>query len=307
MKYFSLLLLQFLITTQIWGSVELYTIESNNPRPISDLYSILEYYNSKYADQNILFYVHGRKRELIDELVKIPKLEKNYGVKVIMFHWDSYDTLITRPVKNAEIASESLMESFEIIKKFREDHPLLNKKINLLCHSMGNLILKFLVEKNYMNKEYSEREIEDLKLFDTFVSVGADVPMNSHMDWLSSFHLAGANYIMMNNRDTVLLLSYILDLTHKRPMTYRLGLGFDNFPSRKQDVKKRTVKHFNYIDLSEILVGDHGYYLGKNPIMRVIFNKLFNGADLVNHSLKSETDYYLKQDKVEKNIYYVKD
>lgn len=296
-----ILFILLILSTIANADIALYTLDSDQPRDVEDMYQILEGFHRDSPEKNILFYVHGRKKHLEDELAKLPKIESKYNVKVVMLHWDSYKTLITRPTDNAKKASFVLLKAFNEIKRFEEDYKdeLENKSINLLCHSMGNLILKHAVESMLEDK------YQQTKLFDNFVSIGADVPMNDHYKWLQKFDLARQSYIMMNNRDIVLLLSYLLDLKDRRPMTYKLGLGFDNFPSKKQDIKSMVVPHVKYVDLSDVLISDHGYYVSKDKIMLNIFNKLLNGKDFVSPN-KKDDNFRVKTDKEKDNIFYIK-
>jgi esterase/lipase superfamily enzyme len=300
MKIFYTSIILLILSTNVFAKIELYTLDDQTPHPVSEMYTLLNNTIEKYPEKNILFYVHGRKRNVIDEINKIPKIESAYNVKVIMLHWDSYDTLVSRPTANAEKTADSLHDAFEAIRLFRLDNPEFfeKQKINLLCHSMGNLVLKYTVEKYY--KEDTNQD----KLFTNYIGVGADVPMNTHASWLENFHLAGQNYIMMNNRDIVLLLSYLLDIKERQPLTYKLGLGFDNYPTRKQDIKNKIASNVLYIDLSDVLVSDHGYYISKDKIMKNIFNKLLNGEYFYD-SKKGNEHFKVKQDKKGRNIFYV--
>lgn len=301
MRLFAFIFFAFLVMNPARATIELYTVDDgDHPRPVADMYYILKEFKDKYSEKNILFYVHGRKRLVSDEIKRIKGMEERYGMKIVMLHWDSYQTLITRPVENASIASDSLYESFEEIKRFRNDYPehFKDHSLNLLCHSMGNLVLKYTVEKYYMNTEIKE------KIFNHYISVGADVPLTKHKVWLSKFNLAQQNFIMMNNRDIVLLLSYALDMRFHNPFTYRLGLGFDNIVGLKEHVMKNLEPNTKYIDLSKVLVADHGYFMSDNKIMRYIFNSLLNGYDFTDEK-SAILKMKLSQHKKHTNVYSV--
>lgn len=300
MKILTLITILF-FSTIIKAEIALYTADNNDPHDVSEMYQILENLHQNARDKNILFYVHGRKRNVEFEFERIDKIEKFYNVKVVMLHWDSYKTLLTRPVENAKKASVVLLKLFEDVKRFEENYKeeLSDKSINLLCHSMGNLILRNTIEL------MEEKHVEQTKIFDNFISIGADVPLNDHQQWLKNMNLARQPYIMMNNRDIVLLFSYLLDLKDRRPLTYKLGLGFDNFPSKKQNVKSMVVPTVKYIDLSDVLISDHGYFVSKDKIMQNIFNKLINGKDFVSPN-KKDDNFKVKTDKEKENIFYIK-
>jgi esterase/lipase superfamily enzyme len=249
-----------------------------------------------------VFYVHGRKHKLQVELDRLSSLEKNYGVKVVMLHWDSWSTHFSRPVENAEIASGALSEAFRGVRDFKEAHQEFfeSHKISLICHSMGNLILKYFVEK-YLDEYFAN---SDSPLFENFVGTAADVPLVGHRDWLSKFNLAHNKYITMNNRDNVLLASHLLDVKNRELGFYKLGLGFDNSTGRKDHIIEKLVQDVSYIDLSDILKGQHGYFLDSSPILVNIFSKLSNGEKF-GITLVEQALLKVKIN-VENNISYIK-
>lgn len=298
----NLIFLFILLYSQIsFAEIALYTAESNEPRLVSEMGEILEKFTEEDPEKNILFYVHGRGQHLKKDLDRLPILESTYNVKVVMFHWDSWTSLLSRPTANAEIASGPLGEAFKGIRDFKESRSyfFMNHSISLLCHSMGNLVLKNFTE-NYLN---DEKYNLDVPLFENYIGTGADIPLKEHQDWLSKFNLAKNKNIVMNNRDLVLLFSYFLDLKEKNPFFYRLGLGFDNYPGKKDQIKDKLVKDVTYIDLSGVLNSDHGYFLPKTNLLKHIFSTLSNGKRFEISPL-DKSSFKVKV-KVENNIVYV--
>ncbi|MGZ3807996.1 MAG: alpha/beta hydrolase [Bacteriovorax sp.] len=285
------------------AEIALYTAESKSPLQIYEMQEILERFTRESPDKNILFYVHGRNHHMEREWDKLPIIENSYNVKVVMLHWDAWSSLLSRAVANAEITAEPLSEAFKEIRDFKESHRefFTNHKISLLCHSMGNLVLKNFTEKYIDSDAYNS----DSPLFENFMGVSADVPLIDHRTWLSRFNLARNKHIIMNNRDIVLLLSYGLDLKDRNPLQYRLGLGFDNFPGKKDHIKEKLVSDVSYVDLSGVLESQHGYFMPKTPVMMNIFLKLTNG---IKFGIDAAEKHSLKVDvKVDNNIYYVRD
>lgn len=291
------LLISLLFAQVTCAQTGLYTTDSNDRHAISEMKDILERITDEHPEKNIVFYVHGRTRNVEKELARIETLEKSYDVKVVLFSWNAWSSLLSRPTKNAQTASTSLNEAFKGIRDFKESNPeyFEHRKINLLCHSMGNLVLQNATMK------YSNDDREPI--FENYVSVGADVPLIGHKEWLSKFNLARNKNIFMNNRDIVLLLSYGLDLKARNPASYRLGLGFDNYPGKRDQIKEKLVKDATYIDLSGMLNTDHGYFLPKSSLLFGIFAKLTNG-----HKFDTSfVDKSLSKVKVKKenNIFYI--
>lgn len=286
-----------------FAEIGLYTSDSKASHQISEMSEMLEKMTRENPEKNILFYVHGRSHTLEKEWNKIPIIEDAYNVKVIMFHWDAWTSKFSRPVENADIAAEPLSDAFREIRDFKESHRefFTDRSISLLCHSMGNLVLKNFTEKFLNNDNYNL----DSPLFENFMGVGADIPMVDHALWLTPFNLAKKKHILMNNRDIILLLSLTLDAKNGEAGPFKLGLGFDNIYGKKNNIKNKLVKDISYIDFSDVLGSEHGYYLPKTPLMHNVFSKLVNGRKFeINEEEKKLFKVKLK---FEKNLIYVKD
>lgn len=286
-----------------FAEIGLYTSESNTIRPVTDMGEILEKFTRESPDRNIVFYVHGRNHHVEREWNKLSLMENTYNIRVVMLHWDAWSSLLSRAVANAELTAEPLSLAFKEIRNFKESHRdfFSDHKISLLCHSMGNLVLKNFTEK-YLNQ--SPYNLEE-PLFENYLGVSADVPLKDHREWLSKFNLAKNKNIIMNNRDIVLLLSYTLDLKDKNPFQYRLGLGFDNYPGKRDKIKEKLVPDVTYIDLSGVLESQHGYFLPKTNVTKTIFNQLSNGEPFrVDDEEKNMLKIKIKN---ENNIVYIKE
>ncbi|NOT81006.1 MAG: alpha/beta hydrolase [Bacteriovoracaceae bacterium] len=294
-KHNFLLLVIVLLTglfTQAGATVTLHVNDIDKAYNVLDAYHLLEEFTNKYPEKNILFYVHGRKKDIEDEKARMAKLEKYYNVKVLMFHWNSYDKFLNRPTKNAEEASLELFEAFQLIRDFKRNHPefFAERSINLLCHSMGNLVLKYTIEKYF-------DEFEQDEIFTNYVGNAPDVPLKDHRTWLSQFKMAQNNYIMMNNQDFVLTFSYLLDVFNKDLFHYRLGLGFENYLGRRDQEKTKLVPFVNYVDLSKVLKKDHGYFAYSDRAITEVFNQILNGNPIEDAFLDVNSKIRLVKDK----------
>jgi hypothetical protein len=264
------------ISTKSFAEISLYIKGDQEGRPINEMYSLLSKFKDEYPDKNIVYYVHGRNKDVASEITTINKMEEAYNVKVVMLHWDAYSTLLSRPVGNAHITAPALYETLKDLERFEEDNQdyVKSHSIAFLCHSMGNLVLQFMMEDYYLKNEPQS------KLFSNFVSVAADIPMKDHQEWLEQFHFAKSKYILMNNHDAVLLLSYALDLTEKNYFDFRLGLGFSKYPGNKDEAKGKIDFESKYIDLSPVLGSEHGYHHHTEiPVIKNFFTRLLNGKE----------------------------
>lgn len=138
-----LMLFILLISNFAFGEIALYTSDSLTPKKTNEISTIIGNFSKSDSQKNILFYVHGRSKTLEKEWANIQEVERVYNLKVIMLHWDSWNYMLARPVGNAKNAAETLKDSIFEIAKLKDEHSeyFENKKIFLLCHSMGNIPL----------------------------------------------------------------------------------------------------------------------------------------------------------------------
>lgn len=135
--------------------------------------------------------------------------------------------------------------------------------INMLIHSLGNRVIKSVVENNGL-------EIND-NLFENIILHQADVDSSEHNVWVDQISLGARLFITINKKDSVLRLSDIFGENPKR-----LGNGIKDTASDNVDA---------YIDFSN---GDnvglsHGLFLftdEKNEKINDCFTDLFCGENL---------------------------
>ena len=284
--------------SEIDKGTALYIKDQMVPINVESMGEVLDKFHQESPTKNIIFFIHGRARHVDEEWVTIPNLEKIYNAKVVMFHWPSWSSLITRPVDRAQESADELTEAFRGIRKYKEAHPeiFLNKKITLLVHSMGHLIMKEFVEHYYahdLNLPNGE------KLFNNYISAGADIPMNDHASWLSRLDFAGEKYVFMNNHDLVLTLSYILDIKDRNFYLFKLGLGFDTTIMKRKRIKRILDPETTYIDLSKSLKREHRYFESEDAFIIHIFKPLMNGQKFSPDKLGSKIS-------VDQGVYYIK-
>ena len=167
----------------------------------ADVPALLNQMTIESPDKNILFYIHGRSQTLEKEWNNINEVEKVYNVRVLMLHWESWNYALGRPVANTYEASKQLglvLNQISLYKNRNRDY-FQDHKFFIMFHSMGNIVLK-----NYVKKDNS---IQDSTLFDTAILTGADVPFTGHRKWLSKLNLARDVFVVMNQKDLVLLAS----------------------------------------------------------------------------------------------------
>lgn len=134
--------------------------------------------------------------------------------------------------------------------------------INLLCHSMGNYVLKYatLPSGSHMRS----------LVFDNVCLVAADVNNHDHANWVSRIEARGGVYIVINEND------YALQWSRRKP-------GEEQKERLGHYLRKLNSPNAVYLDLTRATsVGDdHGYFSGdapkKNRKLLRLFSKLFTG------------------------------
>lgn len=175
----------------------------------------------------LVVFVHGRGKEPHKSLhgatftkgMAVHKIERGYGVNVLMFNWDSafhgfhfLDREV--PLSHTQAGAKAFGSLLTGLQHYQAAHPNAVKP-SLLVHSMGSVVLQKAVD--------SGRWPTGGKLFSNVLLSEPDADDVGHAGWLST--LAGLEkvYVTLNKDDHVLRRS-----TDARPAgAHALGLGTD--------------------------------------------------------------------------------
>jgi Alpha/beta hydrolase of unknown function (DUF900) len=149
----------------------------------------------------LVLYVHGRGNEprKTEEGKILEILEKEYGVKALMFNWDSKGFILSRPVGNAVEAAPYLSEVIAEIVDYRKRNPdAKSVPISLLVHSMGNIVLQTAIEKDLTAMENGE------PLFTNILLSEADADAEEHNLWVQKLKAKGIILVTINKNDKTL-------------------------------------------------------------------------------------------------------
>lgn len=289
---------------QLKAEVSFHVSGEKTKYQIKDVPNLLESMLEESPDKDIVFYVHGRSRTLEKELRRSKQIEENYNVKVLMLHWESWSSTITRPTDNAKNTGKELSEAIAYLKQFKDKHAQIfnDKKLYVLFHSMGNLVLKSYVE-NYHNQHLND------DFFDAVIMNAPDTPYKSHRDWLKKVHLSKNTFVIMNKNDIVLNASKLLDINFRHMFDDRLGLGIKFYVHHEKLLSPNVF----YFDLTKASGGEHAHFVSQRSEVRKIFNYIFSlknkdekslyGINEIQINPAEDLDPY----KVIKNVYYFKD
>jgi len=268
---------------------------------------------ARKENRSILFFVHGYNNDVQDLLNAAIELESLYDVIVVPFTWpangggtisgtasylsDKADARVSAGALNraiGKIQQFHLMLSQTVQKKYQklanERHPnnpteaatlytrLIEKdcssKMSLLCHSMGNYVLKHTLAT-------SENATSKL-VFDNICLVAADANNHNHSEWVGKLDVRKRVYVVINEEDYALKVSRIKPGQEQRA---RLGHYTKNLDS----------SNAHYIDVTNLehVGSDHGYFKGnavrKNRELWKIFHEMFRG-NIVEHQLQYHPD-----------------
>jgi esterase/lipase superfamily enzyme len=138
-------------------------------------------------------------------------------------------------------------------------------KINLLCHSMGNYLLKHSLTT-------SDNQTSDL-VFDNINLLAADTNNEHHANWIDKIDVRNRIHVVINECDAALKASRVKP---GRQQKARLGAYLKGLNSQ----------HAVYFDVTNADKVDnhHSYFKGKpvleNAALKAVFNDMFNGKSV---------------------------
>ena len=257
--------------------------------------------------KNVLLYVHGYNNDIEDVYSTARELERLYGVIVVTFTWPangggalSGTLSYLADKRDARASQDALNRCIDLVGKY---HGLLtmsvrkqlevraNKKfpsnptkqraylsellkrdcdlsVSLLCHSMGNYVLK-----HAMTSELAEsRKL----IFDNVILAAADTNNEKHKDWVETLQVRKSVFITINEND------YALSWSRRKPgeqQKARLG----------HYLRKLNAQNALYIDFTRErgVNNSHSYFDRKtannNKGIQRFFMKVFSGNNVVSY------------------------
>lgn len=257
---------------------------------------------ARQENKHLLFFVHGYNNDVADVVETAEALENLYNVIVVPFSWPANGggklSGTAAYLDDKQDARVSAMALNSFVKKIAAYHQMLTEpkrqhllneaqnrfpdnpekarqyymrciddacsvKLGLLCHSMGNYLMKYSLIP-------SSSALSGL-VFDNICLVAADANNEDHETWLQRVPVRNRLYVVINENDGALMWS------RRKPgkeQKERLGHYLRNLKARNA----------NYIDVSDAAgVGsDHSYFKGepvaRNSALKALFKLLFEGG-----------------------------
>ena len=262
------------------------------------------YESAMESNKSILFFVHGYNNDVDDVLEAADAIEKLYNVIVVPFTWpanggnfitgtaaylsDKADARQSTHALNRIVGKLGFYHSLltegslkKLRKKATDAHPdnqiaareyftklqgkVCKTKISLLCHSMGNYLLKHTL----MTGDSQTKNL----VFDNICLISADANNKNHKVWVERLDVRNRCYIVINESDSALLAS-------------RIKPGEEQFARLGHYTKKLDSTNAYYIDVTDAegIGSDHTYFKGDsvsdNAELNAIFRGMFKGLSI---------------------------
>ncbi len=165
--------------------------------------------------RSCVFFVHGYNVSFQDALDTAETIRTWYDVEVVLFSWpanggggnplkDAHGLISYKwDKRDAAISIGALDRVFELFGEYLVKHRKFtqscNQTISLLCHSMGNYLLKKLLSSKMYNGE--------TLLFDNVILASADTNNAEHTEWVDRIAHRGSLYVTINENDFALKAS----------------------------------------------------------------------------------------------------
>jgi len=234
------------------------------------------------------FYVHGFNKKFSESMEQAFSIHKRYKVGVVVFSWPSNPGgFITNEYKKSKaIASNSIValdRTFEKLNKYMFEcaDESCEVSFNLLLHSMGNYIFEQFIQNPIFAGE--------TKIFDNIILNAADIDVENHDEWANRLKFARNVYATINERDSILLASDIINpdrlgntvghLNSSRIEYFNLTEG--NGVKKKHQHFETTAKANSTVAnfFKKVLHGQPGF-----PIPNVKYNERHNCFELENET-----------------------
>lgn len=222
--------------------------------------------------RDIVVYAEGMGKIFTSNVARAVLMRSQYHVNVLMFDYASINTTY-RPSRNFYFAKNNARLSaphyFALLKRLQQgrmenEYWAQHVKISTFYHSMGNIILKEMME----HQPY--QELNSFPFIDNLVINAACVPRKNHKEWVENIRFANQVYIHYNRMD--------LQLKGAHMLTFRSQLG--------EKVVGGRASNATYINFHKQVGHQHSYFLNfpqneyrMTDEMKEYFARLFTGND----------------------------
>ena len=227
--------------------------------------SLNELLTIKKEFKNLVVFTEGLGKTFTSGIDRATQLMRTYQIDELFFDWPT-ERPYMKPGKNikttcklAPIVAQPFAVFLENFETYKNEHPEKFKTTTLFNHSMGNLLLMYDLQNDYLKNIHT-------KLFDNIVLNAACVNQKNHKWWLDKLAISKNIYLTINDKDRNLRGARIL------------------FKARQlgESPQPEYCKNVTYVDFSEVLDIEHNYFLLPNvlnqkPYLKKFYSDIFNG------------------------------
>lgn len=222
---------------------------------------------SHLENRNLVVYVEGMGKNFFLAAERAFGVSSQYKVSVVMMDYPSINPTLSMnknfkfSMNNSFASSSQLMDLLNEMQSYKKaKKKWAQVKWTLFCHSMGNIMLKHILEDNMDSTIASP-------LFDNLILNAPCVDQKNHKKWLEKCDWADHIFLNYNKQDKQLNGAMILTL--KRQLGAR--------------PKPILAKNIYYVNFNKLVGSRHSTFVdvtGRTPIAphaNAYFQEIFNG------------------------------
>lgn len=238
---------------------------------------------------NWLFFVHGAGKTFQRAVWRAFDIAHYHDMNVVAYSWPSANPrdLSFKGFKYQLMKYQQSLphfkKSFEIMKSFKKNCMEEGESLNLMLHSMGNMLLEDLI---------NNKDLDDMPndLFDNLILNAASVKEENHKSWVEQLDMQKRIYITMNRGD--------VNLKGVRAFL-RQGIQLG------QKVKSPPAENAIYVNFTKAIGfklppgKSHTYFMAetaeKHPEITAFYQDILNGKEI---DVKNSLRYKVRKDGV---------
>lgn len=252
-------------------------------------------YNSMISDKggDVLIFIHGFNTDLGDAAKNIRELEEKYIFQespikhIVMFTWPAKSPNIPlhyrSDAKDADDTGDELYRAFKMLLQFMTEFfkkditsgtipKFCNRKIHLMCHSMGNRVLRAMLER-------TQEDIEPLEsVFDQIILIAANInwdDLHEHNRMENIGELCSRTHVYFKKGDNALDIA-----KYSKNFANQLGkYGVKNLNKVDGNVFQVDVTKITDQEGFQEKLLDHWYYVNSKTVINDIVG-VFIGDDV---------------------------
>ena len=194
--------------------------------------------------RNFLVYVDGHGKTFDQILERGFELSNRFNINLLIFDWPTDYIALRKTANNADEITPVFVRTMADLDHLRRKSSD-QSSISVIFHSMGNHILKNIVEQHF--QDYLPGS-----MFSNIIMNAAAVKQFNHTHWVRKLHIQERIYITINDEDKTLHGAMVLR------MARQLGTGYKGDPASKAI----------YVNFSEIATTEHNLFLGRSVAER---------------------------------------